>query len=227
MISSGSLKQIGWPYRLLFEKERHGYLFRLMRRYDGEAAYLLIGIRGLQLEIEFPSDWHEEKRGWMRIGFGLGVLAFSFPWSTVVPDEGQCSGPRYGFQFFEDLLWIHYGKDTGRRATSHTMSFNMPWHWKHQKHTIESEPETHQYHYCLKNWTVQERTATIQVESRLWTRYWIPWRSFRRSIDVKFSDEVGERTGSWKGGTLGCSYELKRGETPLKCLRRMERERTF
>lgn len=222
---SGSLKH--WPYRLVVEKERKGRLFRIMERYGGEVAYLALRICGLQAEIEFPSDWHEEKRGWVRLGLGFGVLAFSFPWSNVVPDDGQCSGPTYGFQFFEDILWIHYGKEHAEVGTSKRLSFYMPWHWKHREHLILSEPETHPYHYCLKNWTIQERTATIQVESMLWTRYWLPWRMYRRSIDVKFNDEVGERTGSWKGGTIGCGYDLRADEAPLECLRRMEKERKF
>jgi hypothetical protein len=41
------------------------------------------------------------------------------------------------------------------------------------------------------------------------------------------SKECGERKGSWKGGTLGCSYELLPNETPLDCLKRMEKERKF
>jgi hypothetical protein len=39
--------------------------------------------------------------------------------------------------------------------------------------------------------------------------------------------EVGERTGSWKGGTIGCGYTMLEGETPLQTLRRMEKERKF
>lgn len=43
----------------------------------------------------------------------------------------------------------------------------------------------------------------------------------------KHTGEVGESTGGWKGGTLGCGYEMKPGETPLETLRRMECERKF
>lgn len=44
---------------------------------------------------------------------------------------------------------------------------------------------------------------------------------------VEFDDEVGERTGSWKGGCTGCSYEWERNETMLSALRRMEATRKF
>lgn len=49
----------------------------------------------------------------------------------------------------------------------------------------------------------------------------------RKTIDINFSREVGKRKGSWKCGTIGCSYTLLKGETPLECIKRMEQERTF
>jgi hypothetical protein len=44
---------------------------------------------------------------------------------------------------------------------------------------------------------------------------------------VVFSAEVGERSGSWKGGCIGCGYDLLPDELPEECLRRMERDRKF
>lgn len=80
---------------------------------------------------------------------------------------------------------------------------------------------------ALRSGDVQHRTATIKAEQRTWTRWWLPFKRVSRSIDVEFNAEVGERTGSWKGGCLGCGYEMKPGETPLQALRRMEKERAF
>lgn len=212
--------------RILSKKTRDSdYMLRLMTR-KGEVAYVVFGISGLQAEIEFPSDWHETARAWVRFGLGIGKVAFSFPWKWTVPDDGQCSGPRYGFQFFGDLLWISYGKDHGRRGDPH-IAIYMPWSWRHREHKILTAPETHPYRYTLRSGEVQERTATIQVETRLWTRPWLPRKLFKKTIDVKFNDEVGERSGSWKGGCLGCGYDMNPGETPLDTLRRMERERVF
>lgn len=207
------------------QTERDGWLVRVFGR-EGEIAWAAAGLSGLRAEIEFPSDWHEQRRAWVRLGFGLCRVAFSFPWSTVVPDEDQCSGPAYGFIFFADGLHLHWGKCTGRRGDPMTI-IAMPWAWRHREHKILSAPEQHPYTYVLRSGDVQTRTATIQAESRCWTRPWVPWRKLSRYIDVRFSDEVGERAGSWKGGCLGCGYEMKPGESPLDTLRRMERERTF
>lgn len=92
---------------LRIERERKTLLLRVFG-HNGEIAYAVIGVTGLQAEIEFPSDWHEQRRVWVRLGFGLGRLAISFPWSRVVPDEHQCSGPTYGFTFFGDGLHLHW-----------------------------------------------------------------------------------------------------------------------
>lgn len=211
--------------RFRLERKSFGPLLRVFGK-DGEIAWATLGISGLQAEIEFPSDWHERRRAWVRFGFGFGRLSFSFPWSKVVPDEYQCSGPTYGFRFYEDLLWIRYGKDKGTKDDPR-ITLHMPWAWTHREHKVLTEPEDHPYTYTLRSGEVQHRTATIKAEQRKWTRWWIPFRRVSRSIDITFSDEVGERTGSWKGGCVGCGYEMKPGETPLQALRRMEAERKF
>lgn len=214
---------------MLIKRERRELLFRWFSRKDyHEVAYAVLGIRGLRAEIEFPSDWHEYARAWVRIGFGFGAFAFSFPWSKVVPDDYQCSGPTYGFNFFADGLHLHWGKQHGK-ASDPFKIIGMPWRWQHidRAHKRLTPEETHPYRYTLRDGTVQERTATIYVEARAWWRPWPPFYRPRRSINVDFSGEVGERTGSWKGGVLGCGYDMKRGETPLQTLRRMERERRF
>lgn len=212
--------------RFRIEKDRRGLLLRYWNRHHAETAYGFVGLRGPRVEIEFPSDWHEERRAWVRLGCGILSVAFSFPWRKTVPDDGQCSGPTYGFYFFDDSLVLQYGKTHGTRGDPQK-HIRMPWAWTHREHKILSEKETHPYCYRLRSGEVQARTATINVESRLWTRYWLPWRLYKRTIDITFDGEVGERTGSWKGGTTGCGYEMLTGETPLQCLRRMESERKF
>lgn len=71
--------------------------------------------------------------------------------------------------------------------------------------------------------------TTIYVEEREWRPKWLTWTKLfarvKRTIDVHFSKEVGKRKGSWKGGTIGCGYDLLPGEDPLDCLKRMEKER--
>lgn len=97
--------------------------------------------------------------------------------------------------------------------------------------TAEPYQEKYTYTYVLRSGEIQERYATISKRRHILCRVafkrlgWPTW--IKESIDVEFSDEVGERSGSWKGGCIGCSYELRPGETMEQALRRMERERIF
>jgi hypothetical protein len=91
--------------------------------------------------------------------------------------------------------------------------------------------ETHPYTYVLRSGEVQNRKATITKRRHVLNRRWLKrfgWpNTIRESINIKFDGEVGECTGSWKGGTIGCSYDLRAGEVILEALRRMEGEKKF
>lgn len=103
--------------------------------------------------------------------------------------------------------------------------------WEHDKAPDGRHVEQHPYRYLLRSGEKQEVTASVSVERRVRRLKWLRWtRLFQRvtySIDVNFSDEVGEGRGSWKGGVLGCGWDLRPRETALQCLRRMEQERRF
>jgi len=116
--------------------------------------------------------------------------------------------------------------------------------------------EEYPFTYILKNGNIQQRLAIITVHEMEWrwkALKILPFpRMIRKSIDIqfeyggpiereiffekqgnkskyleKYTGEVGERTGGWKGGTTGCSYSMRQNETPLETLRRMEKERKF
>lgn len=215
----------------------------------GECAYAVFALRGPELSVESPSDWHEHRRVWIRVGLVLMTVAFSLPWyGKVPPDDGQCSGPHYGFAFHDTMLWIYTGKSTGAKGAWITIP--LPWMYKHVRHSWlcqdgsihhdategEFSPpldtlSKYPYVYKRLNGEIQERTATINGEEREYRLHyapWLPWpRKIMRSIDIQFSDEVGERTGSWKGGTIGCGWTWLKGETQEQALHRMEKERQF
>lgn len=46
-------------------------------------------------------------------------------------------------------------------------------------------------------------------------------------IDIRFSDEVGARRGSWKGGTVGMSTNMKPEESIYNALMRIQKEGNF
>lgn len=148
----------------------------------------------------------------------------------------------WGVYWYGSAIWFCWGKET--------KSVDMPWSWTHVRCSVLKPDntwgpylpewegkndgrfkETHPYKYTLKNGHTQERLATVYTEEREWRWKWFTWlrwpRKIRRSIDIAFNGEVGERSGSWKGGTIGCGYEVILGETQLDTLRRMERDRIF
>lgn len=214
--------------RVCIEKRQTDILLRYWNSDHVETAYMVLGIRGLQANFEYPSDWHEHPRVWINLGFGIFSISFSLPYKgKLVPDQGQCSGPRYGFSFFGDMLWLYHGKSTGKPRDGSTTVFNMPWFWRFRERELLSKKEKCDYLYWLKDGTVQERIAEVQIERMLWFRPWIPWKLERRMLNIEFNDEVGERTGSWKGGCTGCSYDMKPNETSAQTLIRMSRERRF
>lgn len=83
------------------------------------------------------------------------------------------------------------------------------------------------YRYVCKNGDMQDVTATVNVEQYVRRYKWTPFKQVSTSINVHFSEEVGEGRGLWKGGCIGCGYTIKKGETALRCLFRMEQERKF
>jgi hypothetical protein len=147
----------------------------------------------------------------------------------------------YGFSFFE--RGIHLNWRTACKIV------HLPWDWQHVRHEVflpggervkpakdEYRPpftdgravERHPYTYTLRSGEVQHRTATIYGEEREWRWLWFTWlpwpRRISRSISIDFDGEVGERTGSWKGGVFGTGHEWRKGETMLDALRRFQRD---
>lgn len=128
---------------------------------------------------------------------------------------------------------------------SETHHFNAPWMWTFYRrwylrddgqwaeHGTAGNPETLTvpYHYTLQSGEVQERLATVRADRMEWRWLWLRWSPWPRKvatyIDVTFDGEVGEGTGSWKGGCIGCGYDMLPGESMLQTLRRMEADRKF
>lgn len=69
--------------------------------------------------------------------------------------------------------------------------------------------------------------ATCRIEEREWRRgkglfhlLYLGRNRIGRSLDLSFSSEVGRRKGSWKGGTIGHSIEMRPGELHEAAFRR-------
>ena len=120
--------------------------------------------------------------------------------------------------------WFNETKHSKLNWTSDNVNIIGSYGWLKENKWKEIHPFTDSFDGTIVN-------ATISVEEMEWRPKWFKWtslfRKVRKSIDIEFDKEVGKRKGSWKGGTIGCGYELRKNETPLECLRRMEKERKF
>lgn len=117
--------------------------------------------------------------------------------------------------------WLHERKGDRRKG------IGVDWYKKETEDQLWQE--TYPYTYKLNSGEVQHRMAKVTVEQREWRPRWFQWTPLfsktRTSIDIEFDGEVGERSGSWKGGTIGCGWDLKPGQTPEQALREMEATR--
>lgn len=74
------------------------------------------------------------------------------------------------------------------------------------------------------------RVAQCRIEEREWRygphkglwRWLLAWKPNMvcRSLTIEYSDEVGRRKGSWKGGTIGTGIDMLKDETPYEAFRR-------
>lgn len=188
------------------------------------------------------------------VGKRVSAIHIDFLWFRLFYNLIDCEGREYGFSYSDKSLVLHWGYGSGFNMGPEggfSKIIYMPWDfgscvenkliakngkwidslgWELDR--LVRKEESFPYTYTLRSGDVQNRTATVSVSRRVWY-----WRLFKKlkvgpkidstTLDVSFDGEVGERSGSWKGGTIGCSYEMKKGETTEQTLRRMEKERLF
>lgn len=88
------------------------------------------------------------------------------------------------------------------------------------------------YHYTYTDkYDGTKVESVFWVEEREWRKKWLTWtrlgRIVQRYIEIEFKQEVGSEKEDWKGGVVGCSYDLLPNESPIDCIKRMEIERKF
>lgn len=239
-----------WPRlrRLLgfryFERNRRGWMLRTDWLEMSNAW-------GLALEISQYDGEDGDEGPLLHVNPIYGAFYFHLPkhWRMPVCIENEHASWGFSWRISQDGDHEYVHTHWGNRTKLLRLPFLSFGHCLHEIRRADatwsvagdeySQPysdlrhvETHPYRYLMRDGSVQHRTATVHVDRRTWKRRWVPgWipgaYKVRTGIEVLFSDEVGERTNSWKGGTIGCGYDLRPGETMRDCLMRMERERTF
>lgn len=77
----------------------------------------------------------------------------------------------------------------------------------------------------------QEANATVKIRRYRhhhhylgFVRFLYPWKP---TLDISFDEELGSERGSWKGGVVGISSDIKKGESVEQCLERTMKEQSF
>jgi len=190
-------------------------------------------------------------------GFSFLFLKWFFKLRFLPRREPRDFIESWSVSYSDKAIFIYFGvKETSRNNYSSRVKILwMPWDWGpcvrrqivNNDGVLVDEISDYQppyrdnrkihtapYTYTRNNGDIQNRIATFtegEMEWRWRITHKLPFRigpkKVSRSIWVSFDNEIGEKTGSWKGGCTGCGYEMLSFEKPLDTLRRMEAERKF
>jgi len=185
----------------------------------------------------------------------LGIhMVFRMPWKDEKWAE-ECDSPSWGIWICHGTVFIECGGKGNWGGGNKTKSFDLPFFtWKHMYLLVETKDGkmtnskelgsekpyiyyadddlVRKYRYMYKDsYDGQEIGCDYWKESREWRPKWLTWTSLfakkENYIEIRFDSEVGHGKGSWKGGVIGTSYNMKPNETPEECIKRMEKERQF
>lgn len=235
-----------------FRKNGNCYYLSSVNKKEYNTTDWLIFYWGWNFDISYQICGYFDNRP--RINFDLIFFSLVFILPFRNKWQNECDPPKWGISIHGNTFWIYKGGKGNGKGGNKWWTWDIPFvtkKWfrtsvllkddtweqetpKIRKNFYETEQKQKQ-----KSWTYDYTDSydgeiiptTIYVYEREWRPKWLIWTKLfaftRRTIEIDFSKECGKRKGSWKGGTIGCSYELLPNEEPLDCLKRMEKERKF
>ena len=236
--------------KIEFKKRQNCYYISSVNKEEYESTDWVIFYWGNHFDISYEICGYFDNRPRINLDLIFFSLTFVLPFRNKWTDE--CDAPKWGISIHNNTVWIHRGGKGNMKGGSKWWTWYIPFLtkewvrtsillkggiWEHEtkgnrkdfyKEEWKEKQESWTYNY-IDSYDGEVIPTTIYVDEREWRPKWLKWTSLfakkSRSIDIHFSKEVGKRKGSWKGGTLGCSYELLPNELPIDCLKRMEKER--
>lgn len=169
--------------------------------------------------------WNEERR---QYGFCLseGHLMLFYgiqPGDSSRDQDWSCFLPWTQWRFIRFSL---YQPDGAHFFTQ--LKRARPRGFEAHTEQMEAEGKVGKVAFKIRDFDGELIEAVTHIEEREWRfgTKWCSWLSwFRkpkivRSLDIRFSSEVGREKGSWKGGTIGHGITMLPGETPEQTFRR-------
>ncbi len=216
-----------------------------------KSKYLIFNF-GWNFEICYQIGGYFDNRPRIKIGIIFFHLTLILPFRNKWKED--CSPPKWGVAIHNDTFWIYKGITGSNCGSDRWWAKALPFAlklvrtsmlkkdgcWEHSTPDNNKEfyldkwndilwSEVYPFKYVLKSGETQYRQAAVKVKKMEWRRIkWLPiLNKIKTTIDVEFNEEVGEEAGSWKGGCVGCSYELLPNEDTFSCLKRLEKEQKF
>lgn len=200
--------------------------------------------------LKYTNHGYEDRNAQLNITlFGWHFL-IRLPWKCS-EDEQWNEEKDYGIYTFEDSIYFRWGHKTKSwdipfKSFGSAVRWDLytgpkdlhPKHWNiddwkpYNKKEMRPEKQATTWDYIwIDKYDGKEIPCIFYVEEMEWRRKWLKWTSFgnliKRSVAVEFSEEVGARKGSWKGGVMGISFKMLPGEHPYECMRRSNIEQNF
>lgn len=176
------------------------------------------------------------------LNLGWGGFSFNLPFMKPKGVDGEIffKEKQYGIRLVGNTILYDWGTKGGmwdipfvssKVVRKEVFTDGMVWEETAPiSYPTKYPPKEFVFDYCYTRRSGQKQNvvATAKLERYTIKRKWIPfYRQKKQSLWVKFSSEIGEGTGSWKGGVVGCGCDLNPGESVEDAIRRMEREKRF
>jgi hypothetical protein len=204
------------------EAQRAAYIERTGRDHYFETFAREIGFNvadGQTLHIH----WGAQTHAWP----GSASKCFFLPWSNwrfIRHTHYTPDGKR------RRTFWDADRRRMQRRAKRHgeDMFFGDEFDYASSLPTVDFQFKDYDGEEIIARTRVDEREWRLGTGLFAWLSLFVPAK-IARSIDIQFSAETGRRKGSWKGGTIGHSCEMKTGESIEDTFRRYcgEHQMTF
>lgn len=211
------------------------------------------GWKSWKFEITFRDHGYDEDDNDDRAELHISM----FGWHSVFKLPFKCKNivrwreeKKYGISIHMRTVFFHWGFDLKgwgipfitydrccrwERYTGPEEFVDIPSNWDTAPYMVNyregcKDPSTWSFVYT-DPYDGAQVPCKFWVEELEWRPKWLGWtklfRKVRRSIEVEFSEEMGPRKGSWKGGTIGCGFNMLPGEHPTETILRMQRDYDF
>lgn len=215
---------------------------------DPESTLMLIAF-GWAIRVELPRLLQPHKEKKMAVSWDeetVKRLGRNWYYDVTEREFGfSLSNMGNGYDFFQ----VFFGAQTFDSGTTKSWCTHLPWkQWRCVRNSVytpdgelfstedrgrffefmRKKEECPSSYFGFEDFDGEMIVATCVIEEREWHRgegwfKWLKWlwpRKIRRSLDIKFSAEVGPEKGSWKGGAIGHGIEMERWETAFDAFRR-------